>query len=255
MANGSLIGNGAAANIATVRSAERRRNQSLAPPRRRLRWATLVVNNGPGVSLSGDDIRVAGSTHFREWKAHHRNKHAHKRYRPNPGTVSASGATGYVIGNLQKFINNNAAQSTKTFEVGTASSYTPLTFTPLANPTGTNAAPRRSSCALFPASIRISAPPASTQARTSTATGRWLAHGAGSIAAAGYKMKGEFVAAGIDAGAEHQQVHRHAVCQPIKLEYDGVADEDSDQHRSHHDIWREYRHRGRCSVISPSATR
>jgi MSHA biogenesis protein MshQ len=52
--------------------------------------------------------------------------------------VSASAATGWVVGNLKKFVNNNAADSTHTYEVGTASFYTPLTITPLANFSGTD---------------------------------------------------------------------------------------------------------------------
>jgi hypothetical protein len=52
------------------------------------------------------------------------------------GTVTAS-ASGYVVGNLKKFVGNGAA--VKTFEVGTGTYYTPLTITPVGNFTGTDA--------------------------------------------------------------------------------------------------------------------
>ena len=57
------------------------------------------------------------------------------------GVVTPTG--GYVVGNVKKFVNNNAAQSTHVYEVGTALYYTPLTITPLANFQGRSASDYR----------------------------------------------------------------------------------------------------------------
>src|ERR1051326_6840253 len=138
--------------------------------------AALVLTSG-NITMTGGSVIIVGA---------------------DATTGSVTG--GYVIGKLQKFINNNAAQSTKKFEVGTGTFYTPLTITPLANPSGTGA-----TSALIVTSIAGEHPNVGTSSLNSAkdVNSYWsvTGTGAGSMAAAGYTVKGEFVAGDLAAGA------------------------------------------------------
>jgi hypothetical protein len=82
-------------------------------------YNNLTVNNVGGVTL-GANTTVNGTTTFTSGNL---TTGASALYVPSTGTVSRT--SGYVVGNLKKFVATGA--TSRTFEVGDASSYTPVT--------------------------------------------------------------------------------------------------------------------------------
>lgn len=163
-------------------------------------YFNLTIDNAAGATLGGSDVTVANALTFTRGNITTGANTLTSGTNATTGTVSASGTTGWVVGNLKKFINNNAAQSTTTYEVGTATYYTPLTITPLANPSGTNA-----QSALIVRSTAGEHPNVSTSTidPNKDVNSYWTVTGVGNgnMPAAGYTVKGEFPSGDIDPTA------------------------------------------------------
>ena len=91
-------------------------------------YNNLTINNGSGVTLGGN-VNVGGTMTFTSGNV---TTNANTLYITSTGTVSRT--SGYVIGNLKKYITTGA--TSKTFEIGDASNYTPVTVS-FASVTGT----------------------------------------------------------------------------------------------------------------------
>src|SRR5207249_2254645 len=118
------------------------------------------------------------------------------------GTISASAATGWVVGNVKRFVTN--ATTSRTFEVGTASQYAPLTVTFPSGLTGTSDSGTNPSFFIGSATAGEHpqvvtsgiSPSKDVNIYWSLASG-----GGGSVLAAGYTVKAEFPTAAVDPGA------------------------------------------------------
>ncbi len=163
-------------------------------------FGNVTVNNASGVSLSNDTTVVATLLFTVGNMTTGSNLLTSGKNNGSLGTVVAS-AAGYIVGNLKKFVANTTNPTS--FEIGTASFYTPMTIAPIGRISGAG-----SQSALLATSTTGEHPSISSSGIDSSrdVNSYWSVTPVGdttwTVPSTGYTVTGVFPPGDIDVGAD-----------------------------------------------------